>query len=56
MPYANLYGTTPEFLRMFGLKSLNELPSLSDLRDLLGLARRQNLKKIKDTTELHKNQ
>lgn len=53
---ANLYGTTREFLRMFGLKSLNELPSLSDLRDLLGLARRQNLTKIKDTTELHKNQ
>jgi segregation and condensation protein B len=26
----NLYGTTPDFLRVFGLSSLEELPSMSD--------------------------
>jgi segregation and condensation protein B len=35
-----LYGTTREFLDYFGLKSLDELPSLAELRDLddLGVA------------------
>jgi segregation and condensation protein B len=30
-----LYGTTREFLHMFGLKDLNELPRLAELKDLL---------------------
>jgi len=29
-----LYGTTPTFLTMFGLKGLNELPSLDDIEEL----------------------
>ncbi|MCD6386554.1 SMC-Scp complex subunit ScpB [Candidatus Sumerlaeota bacterium] len=37
---AYLYGTTKEFLRMFGLKSVKDLPSLGELRDLLGLPRK----------------
>jgi segregation and condensation protein B len=30
----SLYGTTPQFLDYFNLKSLNELPTLSELKDL----------------------
>jgi segregation and condensation protein B len=30
-----LYGTTREFLQMFGLKDLSELPRLAELKDLL---------------------
>lgn len=37
---AYLYGTTKEFLRMFGLKSIKDLPSLGELRDMLGLPRK----------------
>jgi len=29
-----LYGTTPKFLTMFGLKSLNDLPALEDINQL----------------------
>ena len=29
-----LYGTTPEFLSMFGLRDLSDLPTLRDLRAL----------------------
>ena len=32
-----LYGTTREFLDYFGLKSLDELPTLAELRDIDGL-------------------
>ena len=29
-----LYGTTPDFLSLFGLRDLSELPTLRDLREL----------------------
>ena len=29
-----MYGTTPEFLSMFGLRDLSDLPTLRDLRAL----------------------
>src|SRR5919106_2389785 len=34
-----LYGTTPEFLELFGLKDLSGLPTLRELRELEGDAR-----------------
>ncbi len=34
---AYLYSTTKEFLRMFGLKNIKDLPSLPKLRELMGL-------------------
>lgn len=38
-----LFGTTPGFLEHFGLKSLSELPPLSELRDLEEIGRELNL-------------
>lgn len=37
-----LFGTTPAFLEHFGLKSLSELPPLSELRDLDEIGRELN--------------
>jgi len=37
-----LFGTTPAFLEHFGLKSLSELPPLSELRDLEEIGRELN--------------
>ncbi len=37
---SHLYGTTKEFLRMFGLKSVKDLPSLADLKQLMGIDRK----------------
>jgi segregation and condensation protein B len=31
-----MYGTSKEFLMQFGLKDLNELPSVEDFQDLAG--------------------
>ncbi|MDH5649281.1 MAG: SMC-Scp complex subunit ScpB [Gammaproteobacteria bacterium] len=38
-----LYGTTNDFLEYFNLKSLNELPTLDELRDLEEISRELNL-------------
>jgi len=38
----SLFGTTPAFLEHFGLKSLSELPPLSELRDLDEIGRELN--------------
>jgi segregation and condensation protein B len=34
-----MYGTTKQFLNYFSLKSLNELPSLAELRDLAAIGK-----------------
>jgi len=39
-----LFGTTPAFLEHFGLKSLSELPPLSELRDLDEIGRELNFR------------
>ena len=38
-----LYGTTPEFLAYFNLQSLKELPALIEQRDLMSIARDENI-------------
>jgi segregation and condensation protein B len=38
-----LYGTTPEFLSMFGLRDLSDLPTLRDLRELQQDDNRDNI-------------
>lgn len=45
-----LYQTTPEFLRCFGLKSLNDLPSLDnlDLSMLEGLLNEEGAQETKE--------
>ena len=47
-----LFGTTPAFLEHFGLKSLSELPPLSELRDLDEIGRELNFRlDLGDDTE-----
>ena len=48
----SLFGTTPAFLEHFGLKSLSELPPLSELRDLDEIGRELNFRlDLGDDTE-----
>jgi segregation and condensation protein B len=35
-----IYGTTPEFLELFGLKSLKDLPTLREIKDMVDEARK----------------
>ena len=47
-----MYGTTRKFLDYFGLKSLSDLPSLAELRDLSAIGKDLELD-LSDIPELH---
>ncbi len=51
-----LYGTTKEFLKLFGLNSLDDLPKLNEIRNIIDERNKPNLIEIKIDFDDTKNQ